>query len=145
VTVTVNGRATQYLAITNPEITVNGLGGSDVIDGRLLQTVRLVANGGAGNDLIFGGQADDRLSGGEGGDVIYGQGGDDVITGGAGNDLLLGGAGDDELYGEAGLDVLDGGAGTDRVSGGGGINVLFLDSEDEFVLGTGIDLIIRRR
>ncbi len=55
----------------------------------------LEAYGGAGDDVIIGGDEGDTLDGGAGNDTISGGGGADTITGGAGNDSLDGGAGDD--------------------------------------------------
>ncbi len=70
----------------NDTIHIAGLAGDDVIDASALGTlgVKLVLDGGDGNDILLGG---------------------------AGNDTLLGGAGDDVLIGNAGLDILDGGPG----------------------------------
>ena len=69
--------------------------------------VRVVASGGAGNDILEGAALADELRG---------DGGNDRLFGRAGNDTLEGGAGDDYLEGGAGADDLDGGAGRDRVS-----------------------------
>lgn len=75
---------------TNDRLTVNLLGGDDVLDatGLLATGIQLTADGG-----------DD----------------DDVLTGGDGADTLLGGAGDDVLIGGPGLDILDGGLGDNVV------------------------------
>jgi Ca2+-binding RTX toxin-like protein len=80
--------------------------------------------GGAGDDVVTGGDAGDRISGGPGHDTLTGLAGDDRIDGGAGDDRLDGGADDDVLRGGAGSDILDGGPGNDRLSGGGGKNLL---------------------
>src|SRR5262249_22189961 len=70
-------------------LTVQGLGGDDVISAANMANIALlVLDGGDGND---------------------------VLTGGDGNDTLLGGAGDDLLKGGSGLDVLDGGAGNNTL------------------------------
>ena len=76
-------------------LTINTLGGDDVLDASLLPdaAIPLVVNGGDGNDDLIGGA------------------GNDTLTGGAGDDSLIGGPGDDELNGGPGLDVLDGGPG----------------------------------
>jgi Ca2+-binding RTX toxin-like protein len=70
--------------------------------------------GGAGNDTLLGGAADDVLSG----DGITGFGEGD----GNGNDELRGGGGDDVFFlnfraagGSYGSDIIDGGAGTDTI------------------------------
>jgi Ca2+-binding RTX toxin-like protein len=80
-------------------VTVNGLGGADVIDASDVL---------AGSALL-------TLDGGEG---------DDILIGGAGNDTLLGGIGDDVLLGGLGNDVNDGGLGEDVVIDDTGVNTL---------------------
>ena len=62
-----------------------------------------------GNDILNGGNGNDRLSG---------FGGDDVLNGNAGADALDGGDGDDRL---------DGGSGADRMSGGRGDDTYLVD------------------
>src|SRR5919198_680954 len=74
----------------NDRLTVNGLGGDDVID----------ASGVAAGSILL------ALDGGDG---------DDVLLGGAGDDVLLRGAGDDVLIGGPGNDTLDGGPGDNVV------------------------------
>jgi serralysin len=92
------------------------------------------AIGGAGDDVIAGnqarnrlsgGQGDDRLSGLAGNDVLSGHAGDDRLYGGTGHDRLAGHAGADRLFGEDGRDVLRGGAGDDLLCGGAGRDRLF--------------------
>jgi Ca2+-binding RTX toxin-like protein len=72
----------------NDRLTVNALAGDDVVEasGLAAGAIGLVADGGAG---------------------------DDVLIGGAGNDVLLGNSGDDVLIGGPGVDVIDGGDGSD--------------------------------
>jgi VCBS repeat-containing protein len=86
-----------------------------------------------GDDALYGGAGDDVLKGGEGDDALYGRAGDDVLKGGEGDDAPYGGAGDDvlecgkgddALYGEAGDDVLGGGKGDDVLHGGEGDDIL---------------------
>jgi hypothetical protein len=74
-------------------------------DGVLSNGGRIDAEGGAGDDRLFGSEAADRLSGGPGADRIFG---------GPGDDTLL----DHDLNGRVGL------AGDDAVDGGDGIDVL---------------------
>jgi hypothetical protein len=78
------------------------------------------AFGGAGNDILRGGDASDELYGGVGNDTLYGNAGDDRLDGEEGNDALFGGAGDDRLYGGAGTDALYGEQGNDGLFGGVG-------------------------
>ncbi len=73
------------------------------------------AEGGAGNDTIFGNDDTNRLRGMEGFDNIDGGGGNDHIEGNEGNDDLDGGSGDDRLAGGAGNDVVIGGTGNDTL------------------------------
>ncbi|MDA0588955.1 MAG: choice-of-anchor L domain-containing protein [Planctomycetota bacterium] len=103
------------------ELRFNGQNGDDRIDfsgATLLGNVVLIADGGAGNDIILGSTGNDYLIGGEGDDSISGGDGNDRIEGGNGADLLNGQGGDDQLFGEAGNDVITGGDGDDVASGG---------------------------
>ena len=81
------------------KLTINTLGGDDVLDASLLSAVAipLTIDGGDGNDDLIGGA------------------GDDTLAGGAGDDTLVGGPGNDELIGGPGLDVLDGGPGNNTL------------------------------
>ncbi len=82
------------------------------------------ARGGAGDDVIVGNGAANRLVGGDGDDVIYGRGSGDRLNGGVGADHLVGGGGADQLRGGAGDDVLLGGRGADELNGGLGASTL---------------------
>ena len=46
-------------------------------------------NGGAGNDVAYGGPGNDAVSGGAGNDAAYGGPGTDSVKGGAGNDIIF--------------------------------------------------------
>lgn len=82
-----------------------------------------------GDDVLEGGDGNDRLSGDGGDDLLYGGPGNDLLVGDTqqglellfpmapGDDYLAGGDGNDELQGNAGHDVLLGGAGEDRLYG----------------------------
>lgn len=70
--------------------------------------------GTAGNDNLFGTEADDLIEGGGGNDLLVGAGGNDNLRGGTGNDTLLdavgtnvfeGGPGNDTMIGQAALDT----------------------------------------
>ncbi|MFV1873328.1 MAG: Ig-like domain-containing protein [Oleiphilus sp.] len=109
-----------------------GHGGVDNIDGR------------AGNDKIYGWDADDELTGGAGEDDLFGGYGEDILDGGAdkdnlygdqGDDTLIGGQGNDNLYGGFGEDTLIGGAGNDLLFGGEGSDTYY------FEVGDGVDTI----
>src|SRR5262245_33668367 len=58
--------------------------------------------GGAGNDTLVGGSANDLLFGQAGNDRLLGKGGSDQLFGRDGNDILTGGDGDGQMFGEAG-------------------------------------------
>ncbi len=82
-------------------MTLNGLGGDDVINASSLKAgaVQLTMNGGLGNDLFVGSEGNDLVNGGDG---------DDVALMGAGDDTFVWNPGDDNdtLEGQAGFDTL---------------------------------------
>ena len=84
----------------NDRLTVNGLGGDDVIDasGVAAGSILLTLDGGDGDDVLVGGAGDDTLLGGAG---------DDVLLGGPGNDTLDGGPGDNVVIQSLGADTVD--------------------------------------
>ncbi|MDF8331663.1 calcium-binding protein [Novosphingobium cyanobacteriorum] len=92
----------------------------DILDLPFLPSMR----GGAGNDTISGGVADN---------LLQGDSGTDTISGNDGNDTLKGGAGVDTLNGGAGNDWLDGGKGADIMAGGTGNDIYLVDSTDDKV------------
>ena len=75
-------------------------------------------SGFAGNDLLF---VDPRITATV---IADGGAGNDVLIGGGGNNILTGGTGDDMLVGGSGRDILIGGDGMDRLFGGGNDNIL---------------------
>jgi Ca2+-binding RTX toxin-like protein len=72
-------------------VTVRGNGGADVIDASsvVAGTVKLVLDGGDGDDVLIGSDGDDVLIGGAGNDVLLGGGGNDLIIGGEGDDIEI--------------------------------------------------------
>ena len=94
---------------------------------------------GPGNDRIYGGAGDDLLEGGEGNDTLYGGRGDDWLEGHAGDDFLHGGAGDDSLRAGEGDDTLKGGRDDDALDGGAGNDVLRGQHGDDALSGWGGD------
>jgi Ca2+-binding RTX toxin-like protein len=109
----------------------------------------LTAKGGAGNDVLIGGNVDDVISGGAGSDKLTGGGGIDLVSyedsalgvtvdlsrltaqvsaGDASGDILAtfenlrGSDFDDVLIGNSGANVLIGGLGADTLDGGDGID-----------------------
>src|SRR5262249_26448148 len=79
----------------------NGFAGDDklTVDSHVTQTV--IADGGAGNDLLVGGNGSNILLGGPD---------NDIIVGGPARDILIGGDGKDQLYAGRGDDILIGGS-----------------------------------
>lgn len=75
--------------------------------------------GGAGNDVLYGGDDQDRLHGDAGNDQLYGGNDDDILAGDAGNDLIDGGQGADALTGNADRDTFINVTAGDRVDGSG--------------------------
>jgi uncharacterized protein (TIGR03118 family) len=81
-------------------IRFNGFAGDDVlvVDPRIDVTV--IADGGAGDDVLIGGG---------GNNILLGNAGNDLLVGGPGRDILIGGDGQDALFGRGGDDILIGG------------------------------------
>jgi hypothetical protein len=113
VSVTRNGVTTRRGDVSS--VVVNGRGGNDAIAADDSVTVPLVLHGGAGNDLLAGGHADDRLYGDAGSDTLAGGAGDDVLVsigGASDHDRLTGNSGHDNFWADSGsVDVI-----TDRAS-----------------------------
>lgn len=90
-----------YAEQANDRLTLNGLGGNDVLDATSLAAggLQLTMNGGLGVDV---------LSGSEGNDLINGGDGNDTALMGAGNDTFVWNPGDDNdtIEGQAGSDTL---------------------------------------
>jgi serralysin len=66
------------------------------------------ATSGAGNDVLTGNEAANRLDAGAGDDTLVGGGGDDVLIGAAGADTLTGGGGADTFrfgFGDSGVGI----------------------------------------
>ena len=86
------------------------------------------------NDVLNGGDGDDKLVGRNGEDALNGQDGSDKLFGGGGNDWLHGGEGRDILSGGNDNDVMEGGAGNDFLTGGDGADVfVFTEAGDDTV------------
>ena len=84
-------------------LTVNALAGDDVVDASGLSSgsALLTEDGGAGDDVLIGG---------DGGDTLFGGADDDVLIGGPGLDTLNGGPGDNVLIQDSGANALRGSA-----------------------------------
>lgn len=121
-------------------------GGSDTVNASG-SDVLVSLDGGAGNDVVIGGQAD---TGGttinvpntppynrsyELQNTLLGGSGNDVLIGGAGNDSMLGGSGNDTMSGEGGNDLLSGDSGNDKLSGGDDEDTVSGSAGDDSVTG----------
>jgi Ca2+-binding RTX toxin-like protein len=87
------------------------------------------------NDVMVGGDGDDRIMGMAGDDTVDGGDGNDQLWGNSGNDAIDGGAGQDKLAGGAGNDVLNGGAGDDNIRGDSGNDVIVADDGNDVING----------
>jgi Ca2+-binding RTX toxin-like protein len=83
----------------NDRLTLNALGGDDVVDATSLEAdgIRLTENGGLGNDVFLGSEGDDLVNGGDGDDVAFLGAGEDTFVWNPGDD-------NDTLEGQAGFD-----------------------------------------
>jgi len=131
------GAAAPSLAVEpNPDCTITGTDGPDVINGTSGADVICglggddLINGGNGDDVIFTGEGDDTVNAGAGNDTVYGDLGDDRLTGGPGADQLWGGDGSDALRGGTGNDAITGGAGPDSEYGDAGVDYCEQDPLD---------------
>jgi len=126
ITVTIDGVVVQKRSVRGIRtVMFNGFAGDDSIVNN--SRLRLVADGGEGDDSLRGGSLDDRIMGGPGRDTIRGESGNDLLHGGDDDDSVGGGLGRDRLWGDDGDDRLDGGEDRDFHYGGEG-----LDVEDDF-------------
>jgi Ca2+-binding RTX toxin-like protein len=91
-----------FQEVANDRLTLNGLGGDDVIDATSLEAdgIQLTMNGGLGADVFLGSEGDDLINGGDGDDLALMGAGDDVFVWNPGDD-------NDTLEGQAGFDTLD--------------------------------------
>ena len=88
--------------VANDRLTLNGLGGDDVINASSLEAggIQLTINGGLGEDILIGSEGGDQFNGGDGNDTAFMGAGDDVFVWNPGDD-------NDTLEGQAGVDRLD--------------------------------------
>ena len=72
-------------------LTINALAGADVVDasGVAADSALLTLDGGAGDDVLIGGDGADTLLGGDGDDVLIGGLGNDTLDGGPGDNVVL--------------------------------------------------------
>lgn len=69
------------------KLTIDARDGDDAI--QAIGSINLTADGGAGNDVLIGGEGAETLRGGAGDDVLIGGGGLDLLDGGTGNNTLI--------------------------------------------------------
>ena len=104
--VLVNGLAAQ-VRITGSDgngldrLTINGVGGDDVIDASGLDAghIELTINGGLGKDVMIGSEGNDLFNGGDGDDTAFMGAGDDTFVWNPGDD-------NDTLEGQDGFDTM---------------------------------------
>lgn len=117
-----------------------GNGGNDIFSSYgALDRTRLELNGGIGNDILLGGNANDRIDGKDGNDTIIGWNGNDNLFGQGQNDFISGGDGDDNIEGGSGTDTLNGGRDDDDIDGGPGEDTLFGEHGNDGLYGKGGD------
>ncbi|MBI2982136.1 MAG: hypothetical protein HYY44_07595 [Deltaproteobacteria bacterium] len=88
-----------------------GEGGSDmVVIGGSVDGNGAFIDGGDGNDILQGGDADDRIQGGAGNDFIYGAQGENTLLGQGGNDAVF--SAHNQATGQT-AEVVEGGTGID--------------------------------
>lgn len=90
-----------FADVASDRLTLNALGGDDVVDASSLETggIPLTINGGLGNDVMLGGAAADFFNGGDGADVALMGAGDDTFVWNPGDD-------NDTLEGQGGFDTM---------------------------------------
>ena len=144
---TYTNRDGDKIEVSFPDIVdLDGSGHADILAGDFRNNL---IRGGDGDDKIYGGAGPADYAGGLvvhnsygweeyhfNSDSLYGGDGNDMIFGGTGNDHLEGGDGDDELRGGDGNDRLGGGDGDDMLVGGAGDDVF------QFNLSAGNDTIL---
>ena len=120
--------------VCRASLVIQGDDGNDLLSALNAKAgvIRLLIEGGSGNDTLIGSLGGDTLDGGAGSDRLKGGNGNDVLQGGTsadsingenGDDTLLGGDSNDSLAGD-GADTLNGDAGNDSLAGGIGNDVL---------------------
>jgi Ca2+-binding RTX toxin-like protein len=109
ITLDKNGESVSYDESLVTRIVFNGYDGDDLFAADPGISIPLSLNGGAGDDTLLAGAADDEIFGGDGHDILVGGDGADLLDGGAGYDILIGGNGADSLFGNEGDDILIGG------------------------------------
>jgi glycerophosphoryl diester phosphodiesterase len=98
--------------------------------------------GGAGDDTLYGTNADELLDGGQGNNTLYGGEGNNVFLAGSGNDIAFGGAGNDAFSLGNGNNTVYAGEGKNRVVTGTGNDTIYTGAGDDTITAAaGDDLI----
>lgn len=135
ITVSVNGKKQTFGGTDKDNLVIRAGDGNDEITVDKNVTVKLVLEGGNGNDRIRGGSGNDTIRGGDGRDKIEAGAGDDDVDGGAGDDYINGSTGNDKLAGGADNDVIYGGDGNDAIRGNEGNDYLEGSKGDDTLEG----------
>ncbi len=98
-----------------------------------------VMAGGDGNDRMFGLGGNDTMDGGTDNDLMFGGSGDDRMTGGAGNDRIFGNSGNDHILADAGNDEIVGGSGFDTLDFSVNATGVTVDLNGHTARGAGTD------
>lgn len=120
------------LAVVNPFLAQLDLNTDGFVTAAELFTQSVTVNGLGGHDLIYGTDSinGDLINAGAGQDTVYGGFGGDTVNGQGGADTIYGDEGNDRLNGQGGGDTIYGGSGNDRVEGGDGNDVMYGDTVD---------------
>jgi Ca2+-binding RTX toxin-like protein len=128
---------------TTENLTLNASGGDDTFSatGNLATLIKIIADGGTGNDTLLGSNGADSLRGGDGDDFVDGQQGNDVASMGAGDDVFQWdpGDGNDVVEGQDGTDtMLFNGSGNDETfqASANGQRLLFTRNPGNIVMDT---------
>lgn len=124
-------------------ISINGNAGNDmitvatdVVDSRG-NSIRVMVDGGDGDDVIQTGNGADMIKGGAGNDTIDARGGNDRIYGEDGDDEIYGGDGHDNIMAGEGNNYVDAGEGMNRISTGTGNDEIHAGSDNDRITDEG--------
>lgn len=138
---------TNHIYLGSGSDTFTGGNGVDIVDGGVTEDVETDTNtihlgggadeykGGMGDDIVYGGDDNDIIRGGNGENKLYGENGDDKITGGVDADIISGGNGNDIIYGYGGNNELNGDAGNDYIYGGDNADTIHGGDGDDYIRG----------
>ncbi len=102
-------------------LSIDALGGDDIVT--MDDTILTQA-------LIRGGSGKDQITAGGGNDLIWGDDGNDIIHGGSGIDNITGGNGNDDIYGDGGKDVVQANDGSADTIHKDALDIILKDKKD---------------